>query len=102
MNELRLIAKKTDHRCIGNGYEFIDTTHEFTYEDKPMWCEVKYRKAIGENQVSWRVFNADGMREWTEGKLKDKRKLQIQRDIKNWFDTNNIEWEATGCQIDYV
>ena len=101
MNELRLIAKKTDHRCIGNGYEFIDTTHEFTFADKPMWCEVRNRKAIGDKQESWRVFSADGMRQW-ESKPKDKRKIQIERDIKNWFDTNNVEWEDVPCEIHHV
>lgn len=92
INELKLIAKKTDHRCIDSSYEAIDTHHEFTYKDKVLWCKVIYRKRIGESAASWRVFEADNMRQWSEGKLKDKRKLQIQRDIKNWFDTNNIEW----------
>jgi hypothetical protein len=103
MNNLRLISKKTEHRCIGNDYDSYTETYEFTNADKPGgWCQVQHRKAIGKNAGQWRVFDGEGMRQWTEGKNKDIRKLEIERSIKNWFDTNGIEWEATGCEIDYV
>ena len=94
MNNLRLIRKVTEHRCIGNDYESLETIHEFTYADKSGgWCLVKHRKPIGKHAGNWRVFQAEGMRQWDEGHT-NKLKRQFEMDIKNWFDTNDIEWET--------
>jgi hypothetical protein len=94
MNNLCLIRKQTEHHWIGNEYEAIEIMHEFTYADKPGgWCFVRHRKAIGQKAAgNWRVFQADGMRQWEEGH-KNKLKKQFEMDIKNWFDMNNVVWE---------
>lgn len=96
MNDLVLLRKNIEHRCIGNDYESIDTTYEFGYRgrvDRGSWFLVKHRKAIGKLQCNWRIFEGHKMRFWAEGNTTDKLKKQIEEDCKNWFDKNGIVWE---------
>ena len=94
MNELRLIGKEVKHTLIGSAiHEAITTSYEFTHLNKVGgWCKVTHRHYVSQNENDWRVFEAEGMRQWSEGEKKDRRKLQIEEEIKNWFDTNNIFW----------
>ena len=88
----KLHQHQKTHRFIGNDYECIDEiVHIFDPTTYGKFTIITQRKAIGNKQFDYRTYNREGMRVW-EDDTKDKRKKEIIREVKEWFDTTTFEW----------
>jgi hypothetical protein len=88
----KLIEHNINHRHIGGGFEsIIETWNIYDPNTYGKYTTIRQCKAIGVNAASWRTYNREGMRLW-EDDTKDKRKKEIIREVKEWFDTTSFDW----------
>jgi hypothetical protein len=88
----KIIEHTKTHSHIGGSYEAItESWHLYDPNQHGKYTTITQRKAIGVNAKSTRTYHREGMRLW-EDDTKDKRKKEIIREVKEWFDTTTFEW----------
>jgi len=80
------------HRFIGQDYECINEIfHIYDPNTYGKYTIITQRTAIGNKQSDDRTYNREGMRVWGDD-TKDRRKKEIIREVKDWFDTTTFDW----------
>lgn len=88
----KLIEHSIHHRHMGGDYESIkETWHLYDPDQHGKYTTITQHRAIGDKTASWRTYNRQGMRYW-EDDTKDKRKKEIIREVKEWFDKTSFDW----------